>query len=54
MEKVPIENWNSSRVRVAEAMVRNMEAHVQFLEKQRDCLNVWKADKLKSLEAQVK
>ena len=54
MEKVPIENWNSSRVRAAEAMVRNMEAHVRLLEKQRDYLSVWKADKLKSLEAQVK
>jgi hypothetical protein len=54
MEKLPIENWNSSRVRAAEAMVRNMEAHVRLLEKQRDCLSVWKADKLKSLEAQVK
>jgi hypothetical protein len=53
MEKLPIENWNSSRVRAAEAMVRNMEAHVRLLEKQRDCLSVWKADKLKSLEAQV-
>ncbi|KAG0630191.1 hypothetical protein M758_1G160900 [Ceratodon purpureus] len=54
MEKVPIENWNSSRLRAAEAMVRNMEAHVRLLEKQRDFLSVWKADKLKSLETQVK
>lgn len=54
MEKLPIENWNSSRVRAAEAMIRSMEAHMRLLEKQRDFLSVWKADKVRSLEAHVK
>ncbi|XP_024392042.1 uncharacterized protein [Physcomitrium patens] len=54
MEKMPIENWISSRLRAAEAMIRSMETHVRLLEKQRDYLKVWKNDQLQILEEQVK